>query len=318
MSEVQFWPAAASDVATRVDLIIAGLLVVTGAILAVVLTLLVTFSIRYRRGSSAKRGELPELVKKEVEIGWTSATLFLAIFIFAWAGATEMAATRPAPEELEIHIIAKQWMWRAQHPNGAREIDALHVPRGQQVRLMMTAQDTIHSFFVPAFRIKQDVLPGRLTEMRFTATEVGEYRLFCAEYCGTLHARMGGTVTVMEPEDYGRWLAAQPEGDDIGREGAALFVSLGCSGCHAAPAQPPPGGAVHAPGLAGIYGRDVHLADGRVRRVDESYIRDSILQPRRDIVAGYEPLMPSFAGLVGEDELQRLVAYIRSLPGGAP
>ena len=312
MSGLQLWPVAASDVAARVDAIVAVLLIITGAILALVLGLLLTFAIRYRRGSPARRGELPELVKKEVEIGWTAATLFLAVFIFAWAGATELGLAKPSADALEIHVAAKQWMWKTQHPNGAREIDALHVPRGQPVRLLMTSQDVIHSFFVPAFRIKQDVLPGRLTELAFTPTLTGEFPIFCAEYCGTLHARMGGTVTVMEPEDYARWLSSQPEGDDIGHEGRALFVALGCSGCHAG------NGLVRAPSLQGIWGRDVQLEDGRVRRVDEAYLRDSILQPRRDVVAGYEPRMPSFAGIVGEDELIRLVAYIRSLPGGQP
>ncbi|WP_043839693.1 cytochrome c oxidase subunit II [Muricoccus aerilatus] len=310
--DIQLWPVAASDVAARVDAIVLTLLLITGAIMALVLVLLLTFAIRYRRGSPARRGELPELVKKEVEIGWTAATLFLALFIFAWAAATTLGDARPVGDALEIHVAAKQWMWQTQHPNGAREIDALHLPRGTPARLLMTSQDVIHSFFVPAFRIKQDVLPGRLTELRFTPTQTGEFPLYCTEYCGTLHARMGGTVTVMEPEDYGRWLSAQPQGDDIGHEGAALFVSLGCSGCHAGR------GPVRAPGLAGIWGRDVQLADGRVRHVDESYLRDSILQPRRDVVAGYEPQMPSFSGIVGEEELLRLVAYIRSLPGGQP
>lgn len=312
MTGVRLWPVAASDIATRVDAIVIVLLVITGAILALVLTLLVTFAIRYRRGSGAKRGPLPELVQKEVEIGWTAGAFFLAVFIFAWAGATELGVAGPSGDALEIHILARQWMWKTQHSNGAREIDALHLPRSEPVRLLMTSEDAIHSFFVPAFRIKQDVLPGRVTELRFIPTMAGEFPIFCAEYCGTLHARMGGTVTVMEPEDYARWLSAQPQGDDLGHEGRALFVSLGCSGCHVGSSV------VRAPGLAGIWGNDVQLADGRVRRVDEAYVRDSILQPRRDVVAGYEPLMPSFANLVGEDELVRLVAYIRSLPGGAP
>ena len=307
MNDFRLWPDAASDVAGRVDAIVIVLMIVAGAILALVLALLVGFSIRYRRGSSAKRGELPEFLKREVEVGWTFATFLLALFIFSWAAATELGVDRARPDALEIHIIAKQWMWKAQHKNGAREIDTLHVPRGEQVRLLMTSQDAIHSFFIPAFRIKQDVLPGRLTELVFRPTKTGDYHLFCAEYCGTLHARMGGTVTVMEPGDFAKWLAAQPEGDDLGREGAALFVSLGCAGCHIGST------AVRAPNLAGLYGRDVHLASGRVVRVDEAYLRDSILQPYRDVVAGYQPLMPSFAGLVGEDDLQRLVAYIRSL-----
>jgi cytochrome c oxidase subunit 2 len=307
MGGFRLWPVAASDAAGQVDGIVVLMLVLSGAILALVVGLVAGFAIRYRRGSPAKRGTMPKLLSREIEIGWTLATLLLALFIFFWAASSELRITEPAGDAIEIHVVAKQWMWKAQHPNGAREIDALHVPRGERIRLLMTAQDVIHSFYVPEFRVKQDVLPGRLTELGFRPTQLGTFHLLCAEYCGTLHARMGGEVTVMEPADYAKWLAAQPEGDDLGREGAALFVSLGCAGCHAGST------AVRAPDLAGVYGTDVHLADGRVVRADEAYLRDSILQPRRDVVAGYQPLMPSFAGLVGEDELQRLVAYIRSL-----
>jgi cytochrome c oxidase subunit II len=198
-------------------------------------------------------------------------------------------------------------MWKAEHPNGAREIDELHVPVGEPVRLVMTSQDVIHDFYVPAFRLKKDVLPGRFTELSFTATKPGEYRLFCAEYCGTDHARMGGRIVVLDRGEYGRWAAAQPQGDDLAREGEALFRSLGCSGCHAA------GSAVRAPSLRGVYGGPVPLADGRVVTADSAYVRDSILQPRREIVAGFRPIMPSFAGVVDDAELIRLEAYIRSL-----
>src|SRR4051812_41747412 len=198
-------------------------------------------------------------------------------------------------------------MWKTRHPSGAREINELHVPIGEPVRLLMTSQDVIHSFFVPAFRIKQDVVPGRLTETWFQATKPGEYHLFCAEFCGTEHAVMGGRIVVMKPDDYARWARAQPESDDLGREGGRLFISLGCSGCHAASSR------VHAPSLVGLYGRLVHLSDGRTATADEAYLRDSILQPKKDIVAGFEPIMPSFAGVVDEDDMQRLVAYLMSL-----
>ncbi|MBP0491414.1 cytochrome c oxidase subunit II [Pararoseomonas indoligenes] len=308
---IRFWPATASDVAAQVDQLTGVLLAICGAILLLVGCLLLGFSIRYRRGSSAKRGALPEIVSREVEVGWTAATLFLALFLFAWATGMELRANPPQPDAIEVHVLARQWMWKTRHANGAQEIDALHVPRGEQVRLLMTSQDVIHSFFVPAFRAKQDVLPGRLTELRFTATETGTYNLFCAEYCGTLHARMGGTVTVMEPEDFARWLAVQPRGDDLAREGAALFVSLGCAGCHGDRR----GGSatVRAPKLEGVYNSPVPLQDGRVVTADEAYLRDSILQPRRDVVAGFPNVMPSFAGLVHEEEMQRLLAYLRSL-----
>jgi cytochrome c oxidase subunit 2 len=295
----------------QVDYLFIGLLVISGAILLLVGLLLLVFCTRYRRGSHARRGALPGFLKRDVEIGWTAGTLFLALFLFWWASSTMLRASAPPAGALEIHVVAKQWMWKTRHPNGAREINSLHVPRGEAVRLVMTAQDVIHSFFVPAFRVKQDVLPGRFTEMWFRATENGEYRLFCAEFCGTDHARMTGTVTVMDPEDYARWAAAQPQEEDLPGEGAVLFTALGCSGCHASAS------AVHAPSLAGVYGRLVHLADGRTIRADEAYLRDSILQPRRDVVAGYEPIMPSFEGVVDEGELQRLVAYLQSLRGEA-
>ncbi|MBV1795658.1 cytochrome c oxidase subunit II [Siccirubricoccus sp. G192] len=311
MNRFSLWPQAASEQAARVDLLFIGLLVISGAILLLVAGLLLVFCLRYRRGSSAPRGLLPGFLRRDVEIGWTTGTLFLALFLFWWAGATQLRAKDPPAGALEIHVAAKQWMWKARHPNGAREINALHVPRGEAVRLVMTSQDVIHSFFVPAFRLKQDVIPGRFTEMWFRATEPGEYRLFCAEFCGTDHARMGGTVTVMQPEDYARWAAAQPQEENLAEEGARLFTALGCSGCHA------PASAVHAPLLAGAYGRMVHLADGRTIRADEAYIRDSILQPKRDVVAGFEPIMPSFEGLVDQGDLQRLVAYVQSLRGEA-
>ena len=183
----------------------------------------------------------------------------------------------------------------------------MHVPVDKPVRLVMTSQDVIHSFFVPAFRVKQDVLPGRDTEIWFKATKTGVFPLLCAEYCGTDHSMMRGRIVVMRQDEYAEWLAKQPEGDDLANEGAKLFVAEGCSGCHAESSS------VHAPKLAGLYGRFVQLSDGRQVKADEAYIRDSILQPKRDIVAGYGPIMPGFAGLLDNGEIQSLTAYIRSL-----
>ncbi|MDJ0387560.1 cytochrome c oxidase subunit II [Roseomonas sp. E05] len=307
MSGVAFWPAEASSVAGRVDVIVIALLVISTAIVLLVGGLILGFSIRYRRGSSARRGELPEFIQKEVEVGWIAGTLFLALFLFGWASITVLTAEQQKADALEVHIEARQWMWKARHPNGAREINTLHLPLGEPVQLLMQSQDVIHSFFVPAFREKQDVLPGRTTQISLTPTKEGRFPLYCAEYCGTLHSRMGGEVVVMKPEDYIRWRAAQPQEDDQSKEGEALFRTVGCSGCHA-PASP-----VHAPDLTGLYGRMVNLADGRTVRADEAYLRDSILQPRRDIAAGYAPIMPTFAGILREDELQKILAYLMSL-----
>jgi cytochrome c oxidase subunit 2 len=272
-----------------------------------VFTLVLVLAIRYRRGSAAKRGPLPEIVSREFEIGWTSATLFLFAFLFWWAASADLGSLAAPAGALEIHVVAKQWMWKTQHPNGAREIDALHIPVDKPVRLVMTSQDVIHSFFVPAFRVKQDVVPGREAEIWFQATKTGVFPLLCAEYCGTDHSMMRGRIIVMRQEDYADWLTKQPEGDDLAHVGAKLFVARGCSGCHDDASK------VHAPKLAGLYGRSVQLSDGRQIKADDGYIRDSILQPKRDITAGFEPIMPSYAGLLDDGEIQSLTAYIRSL-----
>jgi cytochrome c oxidase subunit 2 len=293
--------------AERVDHIFYGLLVLSGLTMLVVFALIITLAIRYRRGSGAKRGPLPEIVSREFEIGWTVATLFLFAFLFWWAASADLSSLAAPPGALEIHVVAKQWMWKTQHPNGAREIDALHIPVDKPVRLVMTSQDVIHSFFVPAFRVKQDVVPGREAEIWFQATKTGVFPLLCAEYCGTDHSMMRGRIIVMRQEDYADWLTKQPEGDDLAHVGAQLFVARGCSGCHADASK------VHAPKLAGLYGRSVQLSDGRQVTADDGYIRDSILQPKRDITAGFEPIMPSYAGLLDDGEIQSLTAYIRSL-----
>ena len=199
------FPAEASTQAVKTDQILLGLVLVTGAILVVVFGLILGFSFRYRNGSPAKRGTLPNWITRDFEVGWTAATLFLALFIAWWTTSSSLGSLAPTKGALQIHVLAKQWMWKTQHPNGAREINALHVPVGEPVTLLMTSEDTIHSFFVPQFRIKQDVLPGRITQTWFTATVPGEFHLFCTQLCGTEHARMVGTVTAMTPEDYARW-----------------------------------------------------------------------------------------------------------------
>ena len=300
------FPIAASTEAAKVDVLFYILLALAGFITLFVFGLVLLFAIRYRRGSKASRAEMPDLLSREVEIGWTIATLFLFLFVFWWAGSTDLSALVPPKGAIDVHILAKQWMWKAEHSNGAREIDELHVPINQPVRLLMQSQDVIHSFFVPAFRMKQDVVPGRDNQTWFQATKLGTFPLLCAEYCGTDHSAMRGRIVVMRPEEYAAWLAAQPEGDDLAHQGAALFVSRGCSGCHVVSSN------VHAPKLAGIYGRSVQLSDGRTVVADDAYIRDSILQPKRDIVAGYEPIMPSYAGILDDGEVQSLVAYIRA------
>jgi len=300
-------PPEASAYAPHVDHIFLGIVALSVVIVLLVLALVIGFSIRYRNGSKAYRGPLPSSISREFEIGWTAGALFLGLFLFWWAGSSQLTQLFPPKDAVEIHVVAKQWMWKTQHPSGAREINALHAPLGVPVKLIMTSQDVIHSFYVPAFRMKQDVLPGRYTETWFKATKPGIYHLFCAEYCGLDHARMTGEIVVMPQGDYARWSSAQPQGDDLAHQGAALFQSLGCAGCHGG------SGAVRAPDLNGLYGRAVPLARGGFRTADEAYLRDSILEPRKDVVAGFKPVMPSFAGMLSEDDLVPLIAYLKSL-----
>jgi cytochrome c oxidase subunit II len=300
-------PGEASTQAVETDRIFAWLTIMSGLIILLVFGLIVGFAFRYRNGSRAKRGPLPEWLTRDFEIGWTAATAFLFLFIAWFTAASNLGSLAPQKGAMQIHVVAKQWMWKTQQPNGAREINALHVPIKTPVELVMTSEDVIHSFFVPQFRIKQDVLPGRYTQTWFEATVPGTFHLLCTQLCGTEHARMVGDVVAMTPDDYARWSAAQPEADDIAKDGERLFRALGCSGCHA------PGATVHAPALVGLYGQPVHLTDGRTVVADDAYIRDSILQPARDIVDGYPNIMPSFSGLIGDDEILALTAYIRSL-----
>lgn len=306
MSGISLMPVEASEQAVKTDHIYFLLLGLSAIVIVIVLSLIIVFAIRYRRGSDAPRGALPQFMSREFEIGWTSATLFLALFIFWWTASSGLSEFIAPTNALEIHVVAKQWMWKTQHADGAREINELHVPIGTPVKLIMTSQDVIHSFFVPAFRMKQDVLPSRYTQTWFKATKLGVFPILCAEYCGTQHSGMTGNVVVMTAQDYATWLASQPQGDDLAREGAALYRAQGCSACHAANAR------VHAPDLRGIFGRTVALADGRTVTVDDAYLHDSMLQPKRDVAAGYDAIMPSYAGVLGESEIGSIIAYIRS------
>lgn len=298
---------AASDYAVKVDHLFYLLSVVSGLVVLLVTGLIIVFFALYYRGSSTPRGDVPEREGHEVEIGWTVATLFSFLFFFWWAASDQLTALTPPKDALEIHVIAKQWMWRIQHPSGAREIDELHVPADTNVRLAMTSQDVIHDLYLPALRLKQDILPGRYTYLWFKANKIGIFHLTCAEFCGTDHSVMAGRLVVVAPADYARWTAAQPQGDDLAHQGEALFRSLGCSGCHA------PGSSVHAPDLHGVYGHPVHLSDGRTVIADEAYLRDSILLPNKDVVAGFSPIMPSFSGVADEGQLVALLAYLKSL-----
>jgi cytochrome c oxidase subunit 2 len=303
-----FLPDRASDIGRSVDACFYALLVVCAMVTAGVCAAVVLFCVRYRRGSPASRvrhGGAPI----GLEITWTSITLLAFIAIFFWAAIVYFRMSKPPDDAVEIHIVGKQWMWKAQHPNGRREINELHLLVGQTVKLVMTSQDVIHDFFVPAFRTKQDVLPGRYTMEWFTPIRPGTYHLFCAEYCGTDHSRMIGWVHVLEPAEHARWLSESDTGESIVAAGARLFQARGCSGCHS------PNAVVRAPLLDGIYKNPIALSDKTVVLADDQYLHDSILLPNKQITAGYESVMPTYQGQLSEEEVMQLIAYIKALPG---
>lgn len=307
MNDFHLLPAAASTLAPRVDAIFLTLFAVTGVVAFAVACLIVYFVIRYRKGATIDRSQ-PPAGERWLEVTWIALPLLVFFGFFGWAAWTYADLEQPPANAMPVFVVGKQWMWKLQHSNGRREIDELHVPLGRPVQLILTSQDVIHSFYVPAFRVKQDAVPGRYTSLWFTATQAGSYPLFCAEYCGSQHAAMGGRVVVMEPTEFARWLASGNSEPGLAALGAERFRYYGCSGCHAVDAN------VHAPDLRGIWGRQVHLSDGRTVTADARYLRDSILLPRQDVVAGYAPIMPSFAGRIGEEDLTAILEFLRVAP----
>jgi cytochrome c oxidase subunit 2 len=230
--------------------------------------------------------------------------------MFFWGAIVFVKAQRPPPGALEVQVVGKQWMWKLQHPQGRREINALHVPTGTPVRLRMISEDVIHSFFIPAFRVKRDVLPGRYAELWFEATRPGEYDLYCTEYCGTDHADMRGKVVVMDPSDYTAWLNESTE-ETMAVAGGRLFEQFRCNTCHHA------GPDARGPNLAGLFGTMVPVS-GELVPAEESYIRESILQPRAKVHAGYEAVMPTFENQLSEEQVYQLVEFVRSLGQDEP
>ena len=270
--------------------------------------LIVFYAVKYRRRAPDEIGANIH-GSLLLEIGWSVIPLLITMVIFVWGASVFFAMARPPDETLNIYVVGKQWMWKFQHLDGQREINELHVPLGRAVKLTMTSEDVIHDFFVPAFRVKADVLPGRYTTLWFEPTVPGRYQLFCAEYCGTKHSGMIGQVVVMEPSQYQTWLSGgAPEGS-LASAGAKLFADLACNTCHRPDAQG------RGPVLEGLFGGTAALHNGETVTVDEAYVRESILTPSAKITAGFQPIMPTFQGLVTEEQLLELVEYIKSLKG---
>jgi cytochrome c oxidase subunit 2 len=305
------WPSQASKLAQHTDNLYWALLGLSALTIVVVFVPMLCFLFKYRRGNAADRTPV-NLPQNTIEITWTIIPLIVFTGLFAWGANVYWMIQRPPADAMEINVVGKQWMWKLEHPEGNREIDELHVPLGRNVKLTITSQDVIHSFFLPDFRIKQDAVPGRYTTLWFKATRLGTYHLFCSEYCGTHHSLMTGHVIVMEPAVYQQWLMQGQAHTTMAEAGARLYRELGCSGCHDGSTI------VRAPPLSGLFGRPAPLQTGQFVTADEAYIRDSILLPAKDIAAGYTNDMPSFQGRVSEEQLFELIEYIKSIAGESP
>jgi cytochrome c oxidase subunit 2 len=302
------FPEQASTLASRVDALFFFLVAVSVFFVGLIFLLIFVFAVKYRRRADDERPE-PIEGKLWMEVAWSVIPFALTMVMFVWGAIIFFDIYNPPEDALEISIVGRQWMWKAQHPTGQSEINELHVPVGQPVKLIMTSEDVIHDFYLPAFRVKQDVLPGRYTRIWFEASKAGVYQLFCAEYCGTQHSGMIGRVFVLEPAEFEKWLSGGATGISMVDQGASLFKRFGCETCHRA------GGTNQGPTLAGLFGKTVKLQGGNPVTADEDYIRESILDPRAKIVEGYQPIMPTFKGLVSEEGLLQLIAYIKSLNG---
>jgi cytochrome c oxidase subunit 2 len=301
-----FFPQQASEQAATVDALYFFLVAVTGAFAVLIAILVAVFAVKFHRRHDDEVGEVIH-GSLALELLWTFIPLGITMVMFVWGAQVFFHMTRAPKGATDIYIVGKQWMWKAQHMDGAREINELHVPIGRPVRLIMGSEDVIHSFFIPAFRAKADVVPGRFNHMWFTATVPGRYHIFCTQYCGTKHSNMIGWVTAMTPADYQTWLSGGSAGGSMVDAGAKLFADLTCNTCHL------DNGQGRGPTLKGVFGKQTLLANGQTVKVDDAYIRESILNSQAKIVSGFQPIMPTFQGLVTEEQLLQLIAYVKSL-----
>ena len=317
-SDLPLFPAQASTGAPHVDLLFLVVVALSLFFASLVVVLLLSFAVKYRRRPGDKP-PAPIHGSHALEIVWMVIPFILAMGVFVWGAEVFFRLNRPPDDTLNVNVVGKRWMWKLQHPSGRREINELHVPVGTPVRLNMTSEDVIHSFYVPAFRIKQDVLPGRYTTTWFEATRTGRYHLFCTEYCGTQHSGMIGWVEVMEPQAFQAWLSGSTGEVSMAAAGERRFNDLGCVTCHSGTSGS------RGPNLEKLYGSVVKLEGGGTATADEAYLRESILFPAARVTAGYQPVMPTFRGLVNEEGILELIEYLKSRaaaqepgPGGEP
>jgi cytochrome c oxidase subunit 2 len=310
METFPLFPEQASTMAGRVDALYIFLIAISLFFGLLIATLVVVFAVRFRRRSPDER---PKAILGSValELTWTLIPLGIVMVIFLWSAEIFFSMGRVPPNAMDVYVVGKRWMWKAQHMTGQREINELHVPVGVPVKITLASEDVIHSFFIPAFRVKKDAIPGRYQTMWFEATKPGRYHLFCAEYCGTKHSGMVGWIVAMEPSAFQAWLTGGTGEVSMAAAGERKFQELGCVTCHRSDTEG------RGPNLQGLYGKSVRLAAGGTVPADEGYIRESIVNPSAKVVAGYQPIMPAYQGLVTEESLMHLVAYVQSLAGNA-
>ncbi|HEX6178283.1 MAG TPA: cytochrome c oxidase subunit II [Thermoanaerobaculia bacterium] len=309
-SDFPLFPDQASSAAASVDTLYIFLVLLTGGVSVLIWVAVFYFAIKYRRRPD---NELAEEIEPPaaLEMTWIVLPTIIFIGIFAWGAWLYFHMQRPPDDALDIYATGRQWMWKFQHPSGQREINSLHVPVNRPVRITMASEDVVHSLWFPSFRVKRDVLPSRYSMLWFQATKTGRFHIFCAEYCGTEHSGMIGTVTVMEPTAYQQWLAGGTEGS-LAQQGEIAFQKFACNTCHTGDST------ARGPVLAGVAGSSVMLSDGRVVTADDNYIRESILNPQAKVKQGFQPIMPTFQGQTSEEDLIKLLAYIKSLAPPQP
>ena len=300
------FPQEASTIAPYMDALYFFLLAMTLLGVILVGTLMASFSILYRR----EKHPVAEHIEGStlLEATWTIIPLAIFLVCFVWGALLYFRIYNPPVNAMNIYVVGKQWMWKAEHPGGQHEINALHVPIGRPVQLTMISQDVFHSFSIPDFRVKREVIPGRYSTVWFNATEPGVYHIFCTQYCGTQHSGMIGEVTAMTPDDYDKWTQQSTSGMSLSQNGERLFASMGCNSCHSGNA------AARGPSLAGVYGSRLQLANGSQVLVTDAYLRDAILNPSQHVTAGFAPIMPTYQGQISEDGLIDLVEFVKNMP----
>jgi cytochrome c oxidase subunit 2 len=305
LTNFALFPPEASKIAPQMDALLFFMVLVSLIGLTIVVLLVVSFSILYNK----KRHPVAVQVEGStlLEATWTIIPLGLFLVMFVWGALIYFRVFTPPANSMNIYVVGKQWMWKAEHPGGQHEINALHVPTGRAVQVTLISQDVFHSFSIPAFRVKREAIPGRYTTVWFEATVPGTYHLFCTQYCGTNHSQMTGDIVVMTPEDFRKWLASSTSGASLAQNGERLFASLSCAACHNARPD------ARGPNLAGVYGAKLPLASGGTVTADDAYLREAILNPSQHVTQGYAPIMPTYQGQISEEGVIALLEYIKNL-----